>query len=100
MPSLRWPVRSLTRKGSAGLTREPHSDGQNGPDQPDDCINIADRLPAGGPLSDLQPQLDSFATDIGKLGLGLGPQVGDLGLGLGPRRSITSALVANSGNLA
>src|SRR5271168_4983489 len=89
MPSLRWPVRSLTRKGSAGLTREPHSDGQNGPDQPEYCINIADRLPAGGPLSDLQPQLDSFATDIGKLGLGLGP-----------RRSITSAFVANSGNLA
>jgi hypothetical protein len=63
--------------------REACSNGQNSSDQSDNRKNIEDRLAPRGPLHDLQPQLDYFATDIGKFGLGLGPQVS----GLGPHAS-------------
>ena len=48
--------------------REMLSDGQNGSDQSDNRKNIEDRLAPRRPLNDLQPQLDYFATDIGKSG--------------------------------
>jgi hypothetical protein len=71
--------------------REACSNARNGSHQSDHRKNIEDRLASCRPLYDFQPQLDYFATDIRKIGLGVGPQVSDLdphtsdlGLGVGP----------------
>ena len=60
--------------------REACGNAQNGSDQSDNRKNIEDRLGPCRPLYDFQPQLDYFATDIEKFGLGLGPQIDQLRL--------------------